>query len=114
MTANTARKEDTVTIPRAEYERLVRLAEDAEDRAALATADPADALSDDELDSILKGESPLRVWRKKRGLTLEALAGLTGFGKSMLSQVENGTKTGSVDLLRKCAAALAVDIDDLA
>lgn len=114
MTGNTARKAvETVTIPRAEYERLLRLAEDAEDRAALAAADPGDGLDDAELDRLLAGESPLRVWRRKRGLTLAQLAARTGFGKSMLSQVETGGKTGSVELYRRCAEALAVDVDDL-
>ena len=56
---------------------------------------------------------PLRIFRLHRGLTLDALAAAIGVTKGFLSQVENGHKNLSVDVLKKAAAALEVDIDDL-
>ncbi len=62
---------------------------------------------------ILDGASPLRVYREHRGLTLQALADRIGVGKSYLSQIETGKKAGSLEVMRDCAAALDVDLDDL-
>ena len=59
------------------------------------------------------GEHPLRVWREHRGLTQEALAAAAGVGKSHVSRIESGRKTGTLDTLRRLAAALRVDLDDL-
>jgi transcriptional regulator with XRE-family HTH domain len=61
----------------------------------------------------VKGESPLRVWREHRGLTQQALADAAGVGKSYISQLEAGTKTGAIGTLRAIASALRVDLDDL-
>ncbi len=62
---------------------------------------------------ILDGASPLRVYREHRGLTLQALADRIGVVKSYLSQIETGRKNGSLKVMRDCAAALDVDLDDL-
>jgi DNA-binding Xre family transcriptional regulator len=62
---------------------------------------------------LLAGESPLRVWREQRGLTLRALAARTKLGASTLSEIETGATEGSVRALRRIATALDVSIDDL-
>ena len=49
--------------------------------------------------AILAGESPLRVWRKHRELTLDALAERVGVSKGYLSQVENLHKDGTRGLI---------------
>ncbi len=64
-------------------------------------------------DRLLAGESPVKVWREYRGLGLAALATAAGIGKGYLSQIENGHRQGTVDTLRKLAATLSVDLDDL-
>lgn len=75
---------EMVTIPREEYERLVRLAEDAEDAAAVARFRARLAAGEEELvpaavvDRLLGGESPVRVWREHRGLTQSGLARASG------------------------------------
>jgi transcriptional regulator with XRE-family HTH domain len=51
--------------------------------------------------------------REYRGLTQEALAEAAGVGKSYISQIEAGKKTGAVRVLRTLAETLAVDIEDL-
>jgi transcriptional regulator with XRE-family HTH domain len=52
----------------------------------------------------------LRELRAARGLSLRQLAKLIGASPSLLSQVENGKVTPSVDTLYQLAAALAVPI----
>lgn len=62
----------------------------------------------------LNGEPPLLVWREHRGLTQQQLSDATGVNRSLISQIESGTKTGSVASLKKLAEALKCDLDDLA
>ncbi len=87
--------------------------EDMDDRRAVAAAGRGTFLPADRVRRILDGASPLRVYREHRGLTLQALADRIGVGKSYLSQIETGKKTGSLEVIRACAAALDVDLDDL-
>jgi ribosome-binding protein aMBF1 (putative translation factor) len=105
-------------LPVAEYERLVDLAEDKAD--ALAASDAARRRDAGEeylpavmVDRLLAGESPLRIWRKHRGMTLEALSTAVGIGKSFLSQIETGGRRGSPAVWRKLADALEVSSDDI-
>jgi len=104
-----------VTIPVAELEALMRRVEDAEDRRSIETAlkNPDDALPAESVERMIAGESPLRIFREHRGLTLQALADQAGVGKSHLSQIENGKKSGSIDIYAKLADILDVTIDDL-
>jgi len=104
-----------VTIPVAELEALIRRVEDAEDRRSIETAlkNPDDALPAESVERMIAGESPLRIFREHRGLTQQALADQAGAGKSHLSQIENGKKSGSIDIYAKLADILDVTIDDL-
>ena len=112
---------DTVTLQRADYEALVSKLEDAEDRLAVlehrvATQERpgAEMLTREEADQLIAGENPIRLWREKRGLKLRGLAGMAGISHSLLAEIEVGTKTGSVETLRKLAHTLKVDLDMLA
>ena len=60
------------------------------------------------------GESPVRVWREMRGMNATRLAAAANVSRSYLSAIERGTKRGSVDALKRLAAALGVGIEDLA
>ena len=54
-------------------------------------------------------------WRRRRGLSQVALAGLVGRSESWLSQVERGVRgVDSLAVVRKLARVLRVDVDDLA
>lgn len=54
-------------------------------------------------------------WRRRRGLSQVALAGLVGRSESWLSQVERGVRgVDSVAVLRDLARVLRVDVEDLA
>lgn len=116
---------DTVTLSRADYEALLDRIEDAEDRAVVAAAEArekalgrekarADALPLELAASLAEGTYPVRVWRKHRGLTLDALATRTGIAQSYLTEIETHKKPGSLDAMIKIAAALKVSLDDLA
>ena len=61
---------------------------------------------------LLDGESPVRIWREKRGMTQRALAAAIPAG--YLSEIESRGKPGSVAVYRALATALAVPMEDLA
>ncbi len=112
--------ERLVVIPEAEYETLLAAAEDAADTAAVEAFRRKLAAGDEEpipaaiVDRILGGESRIRVWRDHRGLTSAALAEKAGITQAFLSQIETGKRDGTIDTLRRIAAALRVSLDDLA
>jgi Helix-turn-helix len=62
------------------------------------------------VDRLIARENPIRVWREHRGHSLHQLAEV---GIGYLSQIENGERKGTVGTLKKIAAALDVDLDDL-
>ena len=103
--------------PLAEYEALRNLAEeDAVDSAIIQRIldDPDQELVPFELSKRLAdGEHPVRVWREHRGLKASELAASAGVAASYLSDIEKGKKSGSVNALKRLAAALNVTVDDL-
>jgi DNA-binding XRE family transcriptional regulator len=58
-------------------------------------------------------DSRIRSFRNYRGMTISELAGAAGISQPYLSEIENGKKTGSIDVLKRIAKALKVDLDDL-
>lgn len=96
---------------------MISLLEDIEDRYAVDQAfvdyQAGATVPSEVVNSILNGASPLRAWRKSRGLTLESLAKRVGVSKSYLSQVENSRKLGSLNLFRQISNVLNVAVDDL-
>jgi len=112
--------ERLVVIPEADYETLLAAAEDAVDAAAVEAFRRKLATGDEEpisaaiVDRILDGESRIRVWRDHRGLTSSALAEKAGIAQAFLSQIETGKRDGTIDTLRRIAAALGVSLDELA
>lgn len=116
---------NTVTLSRAEYETLIERLEDAEDLAAVAAAEAreaalgkekvwADYLPIELVKALLDGEHPVRVWRRHRGVSADALAATAGLSPSYLSEIETGRKPGSLDAMIKLADALGISVDDIA
>ncbi len=105
-------------VPIDEYRRMVASLEESADRAAIERAVRENAAGEtvpgEVVHAILDGAPPLRAWRRHRRLTLGALAARVGVTKGYLSQIENGRKSGTLDLVRRLAAALGVTLDDLA
>lgn len=93
---------------------LDELIEDALAAAAYARTRDQESLPQDMVGRLLGGESPVTVWREHRSLTLADLAAKAGIGKGYLSQIEKRQRNGTVATWRKLAAALGVELDDLA
>lgn len=62
---------------------------------------------------MVTGESPLRVWGEHRGLTQVALADRSDVNRVQIANIKVGQKFGSVETVKRLAAALGVAIDDL-
>ena len=110
---------ETVTILKAEYDRLCALEEELADIQAALAVEARIARGEEELipagvvDRLLDGEPPLRVWREFRNLTQAALARASGVNRVQIVEIEAGRSNGSVHTLRKLADALGVAVDDL-
>jgi DNA-binding XRE family transcriptional regulator len=109
-----------VLIPFEEYERLVEAAEDAADARDVDAIKRRLATGEEELipakivDRMIDGENKLRVWRECRGMSAKELAEATGLAAPYISQLETGKREGTIETFKKLAAALRVDIDDIA
>jgi DNA-binding XRE family transcriptional regulator len=115
---------DTVTVSRGDWTQLLSELEDALDRAAVVERRRYEAgkgvqaarrnyLSAGEARRLLDGESPVKVWREKRGRSQRELAAAAGVGAGYLAEIETGRKPGSVAALARLACALQVQIEDL-
>ena len=110
---------DTVTIPKAEYQRLCAVEEDLADvQAALAVQARIDAGKEEfvpeaVVSRLIDGEPPLRVWREHRGFSQSALARAADTSRVQIVDIEAGRRTGSVHTLRRLADALRIALDDI-
>lgn len=106
---------EMITIPRAEYARLVEAAEELADVQAFDRAVTAggDGMPHDVLARLVAGESPVTVIREWRGLTSAALARRAGLHKVQVHDIETGKSRGSVATLSRIAEALDVMLDDV-
>ncbi|OYY94021.1 MAG: XRE family transcriptional regulator [Hydrogenophilales bacterium 28-61-23] len=100
-------------VPVAEWHALLARLEEVQDIADAKSARESETFPAEFADRLLSGESPLRVWREYRGLTLQTLAETCGVTRQMLSMIEHGKAKPSADLLGKLAGALDCDMDDL-
>ena len=80
---------------------------------ALREDEAGDTIPGEIVNAILDGVTPLRAWRQHREFTLETLADRIGVSKKYLSQIENGQKSGTVELFRRLSSVLDVALDDL-
>lgn len=62
---------------------------------------------------LVAGENQLKIWREHRGLTRYDLSEQAGVSQPSIAQLETGQRTGSLDMLRKSAKILDVDIGGL-
>ena len=56
----------------------------------------------------------LAEWRRRRMLTIRALADLTDLSKTTINLIETGQRTPQFDTIRKLAAALGVEPEQIA
>jgi ribosome-binding protein aMBF1 (putative translation factor) len=107
-------------IPEAEYNRMIAVIEDRQDREAVVEFNARKKAGEEEMipaefaNRIIDGENKVRVWRDYRGLSARDLAEKAGISPSYLSQIEKGDRAGRFDTLKKIADALKIGVDDLA
>lgn len=53
------------------------------------------------------------IYRKYRKMTQVQLAEKAGIARAYLAQLETGKKQGSVEVLKKIASTLNLDLDDI-
>lgn len=115
QTITTPNGEKLVVLPLAEYERLVDTADIA--RADRIVADIAagreEVVPAEIVRRLIAGENKIKVWRTHRGLSGRDFAAAVGISAPFLSQLETGKKEGSVSVMKKIAAVLRVDLDDI-
>jgi DNA-binding XRE family transcriptional regulator len=103
-----------VLLPKGEYDRLLEKIQDAADLRLLRDRadDGGDKISGEMMQRLLS-EHPIKVWREHRKLSQESLAKKIGVTAMYVSHLETGHKKGSLATLKKIAATLKVDLDDL-
>ena len=118
----TPKGERLAVMPAEDYEALAAAADEVDEGEETALAaemrrlrqeDQGEPLGSAEFRRILAGESPVRVWRQWRGLSLRALASRLGLSAGYLSDIENGRKAGSLETLRAIARELGASVDEL-
>jgi DNA-binding XRE family transcriptional regulator len=119
----TTSKGEVAVLPRAEYERLRELANEADEdagmvrviaRAKKQIAEGAPLLPKAVADRLAEGENPIRVLREWREDTQVELATRVGIAQNYLSDLEAGKRKGPWELHQKIARALGVPLDLLA
>jgi DNA-binding XRE family transcriptional regulator len=100
-------------VPVAQWTSLLERLEALQDIADAKAALGEETLPLEFVERRLAGESPLKLWREHRGLTLQALAERAGCTRQMLSMAERGKAAPSAGLLARLAAALGCDMEDL-
>lgn len=119
-----AETSSTVTLRKRDWKALIARLEDLEDLPAVAErlaheekvgkqVARRDYMTGDELKRILADESPVKVWREKRGLTQRELAAQAEVSPSYLAEIETGKKPGSAAALRKLSRVLAIPMENL-
>ena len=114
----------TVTLRKRDWKALIARLEDMADQIAIEerlahetkvgkAVARRNYMSSDELRRILDDESPVKVWRDKRGLSQRALAEKAGVSASYLAEIETGKKPGSANVLRKLSRVLAIPMENL-
>lgn len=102
-------------LPIEEYERLLDAADEALANRAFDTYKAAqpETFPDELAERLLNGEHPVKVFREYRGLTQKQLAEGAGLTQGYVSQIEAGTRVGTVEALKGIAEVLHVDLGDL-
>lgn len=108
-------KLEWAVVPVDEYRRLVEAAEFREDLRLYREAkkSPEEAIPGEVIDQLLEGDSPIRIWRKFRGLSQQDLASSAGISKAYLSQLEGGSRMGTAAVLRRIADALKLSLEEI-
>jgi len=119
-----AQTDRTVTLRRADFETLLDAAEDKVDLTVVESHRAYEKrvgwnvarrnyLTRDEAERALAGESLVRIWREKRGMTQRALAEAARVSPAYLAEIEAGKKPGSKEAVQRLAQVLEVPMENL-
>ncbi len=100
-----------VLVPEEEFEDMMDIVMAREVMARIEAGEetwPAELVYE-----LLETDSRIRTYRNYRKMTVSELAEAAGISQPYLSEIESGKKTGSVDVLKRIASALKVDLDDI-
>ncbi len=100
-------------VPFSEWAALHSRLEILQDIADAKTAGDTENFPTKFADRLLSGDSPLKVWREYRGMTLQTLGQRCAVTRQMLSMIEHGKAKPSVNLLTKLADALGCGMEDI-
>ncbi len=102
-------------IPLDDYESLKEKFEDMVDVAAydIAVARAEEFFPFELAERSASGESRIAIFREYRGMTQAQLAKKTGVSANYISMLEKKRKEASLTLIKKIAAALKVDVEQL-
>lgn len=111
--------EELVVLPRADFDALLAIAQEAEedaddvaifDERMAALSDGRDAPLPPEISAaLLAGATRLRAIRKWKGLTQVEIAERTGLAQGYISDLDSGRKAGTGETMMAVAKALGVD-----
>ena len=114
---------EVAILPRADYERLKKLADEAMEDAGTArlvararkdVAGGMPLLPKETVDRLANGENPIRVLREFRGQTQLKFAASISIAQGYLSDLESGKRKGPLALHQKIARALNVPLELIA
>ena len=108
-------KKEFAVVPFEDYEKLIAIAENKADEADVLAfrASNEETFPASVVNALIAGENPVKVYRKHRGMTQQALADAIDKSKIYISKIEAGDRQGGVDVLSNIAQALNIDLDDL-
>ena len=104
---------EVMVVPLDHYDALMEALEDREAAVAYERTRGEETFPLELANRIADGESKIRVFREHRGLTQRAMADAIGKSKAYVSEIEAGKKPGSVEVIRRIAETLGVEMDDL-
>lgn len=110
---------EAVFVPIAEFRALKARLEALEADFATALERAVEAAREGERiplamwERLATGESPVKVWRRHRGMKARELAAAAGLSTSALSEIETGKSGGSFRVMARIAEALGTDLDEL-
>jgi DNA-binding XRE family transcriptional regulator len=109
----TPRGEELAILPRAQLEELLDVAGHASAMADYRSG-RVEALTTSEMRELMKAPTPLAFWRRRRGVTQAALAGLAETTQPHIAELESGRRGGSLDVMARIGRALKVPLEALA
>lgn len=111
---------EVAILPRKDYENLVARAAEADEDAGTARLvaraqkeieKGGPLLPKDAADRLANGENAIRVIREWRDVTQMYLSSKTGLSQGYISDIENGRRVGTPEVLRQIADVLKVPLD---